>query len=91
MSAPPVAPNADADTSMTLDAPVTPAGEAASEPPITNGDSTIKVKKEDKDKKRKSKHEGETAEERAERKKRKKEKKEGEGAEEERRWEEGGK
>lgn len=44
--------------------------------PATNGDSTLKIKTEDKEKKRKSKHEGETPEERAERKKRKKEKKE---------------
>ena len=52
------------------------AGEAAAEPPTTNGESTLKIKKEEKEKKRKSKHEGETPEEKAERKRRKQEKKE---------------
>jgi H/ACA ribonucleoprotein complex subunit 4 len=69
LAAPAVAPTGeDGDTSMAMD-------DAAAEPPTTNGDSTVNLKKEEKDKKRKSKHEGETPEERAERKKRKKEKK----------------
>jgi H/ACA ribonucleoprotein complex subunit 4 len=69
LAAPAVAPiGEDGDTSMAMD-------DAAAEPPTTNGDSTVNLKKEEKDKKRKSKHEGETPEERAERKKRKKEKK----------------
>ncbi|KIW27437.1 centromere/microtubule-binding protein cbf5 [Cladophialophora immunda] len=69
LSAPPVAPNGDAGGQMDLD-------ETAAEPPTTNGESTLKMKKEEKEKKRKSKHEGETPEEKAERKRRKKEKKE---------------
>jgi len=78
LAAPAVAPTGeDGDTSMAMDTPARPAPDAASEPPTTNGDSTLKIKKEEKDKKRKSsKHDGETPEERAERKKRKKERKE---------------
>ena len=75
LAAPPVAPTGpDGDTSMALD-PSPPASDAAAEPPTTNGESTLKIKKEEKVKKRKSKHEGETSEEKAERKKRKQDKK----------------
>ncbi len=76
LAAPAVAPTGeDGDTSMALD-PSPPASSDAAEPPTTNGESTLKIKKEEKEKKRKNKHEGETAEEKAERKKRKQEKKE---------------
>ncbi|KIX96798.1 centromere/microtubule-binding protein cbf5 [Fonsecaea multimorphosa CBS 102226] len=78
LSAPPVAPNGEAGGQMDLDEKTAapPAGEAAAEPPTTNGESTLKIRKEEKEKKRKSKHEGETPEEKAERKRRKQEKKE---------------